>query len=90
MTKKNEDNKGMDSTQDKSRIEQLESDGWERRNITSEPRLSEIVELYESLNLEIHLEPLSNEIYESIAEDCQVCFSGDWENYKIIFTRKKQ
>ena len=90
MIKKNANNKDKNNAQTKNRIDELESEGWERRNITSEPRLSEIIELYESLDLEIHLEQMSNELFESIAGECNVCFSYNWEKYKIIFTRKKK
>ena len=41
-----------------TREEELVGLGWTRRFIACEPRLSESVELYESLGFEVLLEPL--------------------------------
>ena len=41
-----------------TRQAELEAEGWEARFIADEPRLSESVELYESLGMEVHLEPV--------------------------------
>ena len=40
------------------REDELIKAGWERRFIACEPRLSEIVEMYEEIGLKVHLEPL--------------------------------
>lgn len=69
------------------KLENLLNLGWERRTIMDEPRLSELVELYKSLNLDIHLEPLSAELLEILGEACESCYIGNWDNYKIIFTK---
>ncbi len=65
----------------------LVTDGWERRTITDEPRLSELVETYRTLGFEVHLEPLSAEFLELLGEECKNCYIDNWERYKIIFTR---
>lgn len=41
-----------------TREEELSRDGWEKKFVSCEPRLSEMAELYESLGLEVLLEPL--------------------------------
>lgn len=76
-----------------SREDELISKGWERRFIACEPRLSEMVDTYVEIGLEVHLEPLPD-IDKSEATDsscaergCTVCYDADRERYKIIFTR---
>jgi len=68
-------------------LEELLHSGWERRTIMDEPRLSELVELYESLDLEVRLVPLSQQALDVLGETCEACYVGNWDNYKIIFTR---
>jgi len=80
----------------KSRIETLDKEGWERRFIASEPRLSEAIEAYEEAGFEVHLEPLpENREPEKDAEDtggdeCRICFEGFQDQYRIIFTRPRK
>jgi len=74
------------------REEDLLNSGWERRFIASEPRLSEMVEMYREIGFEVHLEPLPSK-EEADAQGCEdsgctVCFDVDSDRYKIIFTRK--
>jgi hypothetical protein len=73
----------------KNRDKELISKGWERRSVTEEKRLVELIELYESLDFEVHLEPMTQDLMAEIGDDCDSCFSGDWGNYKIIYTRKR-
>ena len=75
------------------REDELEKEGWERRFIACEPRLSEAVEIYREIGLEVLLEPLpSKEELEREGpfckeKGCTVCFDVDREKYRIIFTR---
>jgi hypothetical protein len=76
------------------REDQLGKAGWERRFIACEPRLSEMVEMYEEIGLEVHLEPLpakeelkSEETESCTDKGCTACFDVDSERYRIIFTR---
>lgn len=75
------------------REEELIAEGWERRFISSEPRLSEVVAMYEEIGFEVHLEPLPSkeerEVLNCEADGCTVCFDVDPEKYRIIFTRSK-
>ena len=73
------------------RIKSLESDGWVRQFETSEPRLSEAVEMYEEMGFEVHLEPIDTAAADKNRSDCtacRACFEGQEDKYKIIFTRK--
>ncbi len=80
----------------RSRIKILEGEGWTKQFVTSEPRLSEAVELYKETGFEVHLEPLPKEPEcESCADngdedECRICFEGFEDQYKIIFTRPKR
>jgi hypothetical protein len=82
----------------RSGIEELENQGWVRQFVASEPRLSEAAALYTELGFEVHLEPLpkgqecatcsGTEGHEE-SGDCRVCFEGFEDQYKIIFTRRR-
>jgi len=77
-----------------SRFEDLQREGWNRQFITNEPRLSEAVELYEQSGFEVHLEsiPKGDEIDrcpQGEAGECRICFEGNEDQYKIIYTRPK-
>jgi len=71
--------------------DELKKEGWQKRFVAEEPRLSEMIELYKETGFEVHLEPLSG-VEKSDAEDencqeCRICFEGVEDNYKVIFTR---
>ena len=70
-----------------SREEELKKEGWEKQFTYDEPRLSEAVELYKSMGFEVHLEPATKEDME---EECGICFGDMVDNYKTIYTRKKE
>lgn len=70
----------------------LAREGWTRRFVANEPRLSEMVELYRSMGHEVHLEPLPLVDCDSANEEsgeCRACFKGFEDQYKIIYTRQK-
>ncbi len=76
------------------REDELIKEGWGKRFVASEPRLSEMAEMYEETGFEVHLEPLSAvEEPDEGSEECQkcrICFEGVEDQYKVIFTRPKQ
>ena len=59
--------------------------GWERRTTTDEPRLSELVELYEELGFEVMLRPISR---DELGQECQECYLAEPERFRTIYTRK--
>jgi hypothetical protein len=73
-----------DNKQKVTRHEQLQKDGWTRRFIYDEPRLSEAKELYESMGLEVRLETV---IPEELEGGCDTCITAAPERYKVIYTR---
>ena len=69
----------------KSKIAELEKEGWQMQFTTDEPRLSEAVELYESLGYEVRLEPACSELP---LPECSTCYELFCEKYKTIFIRQ--
>jgi len=75
------------------REDELIKDGWTRRFLANEPRLSEAAELYRSTGYEVHLEPLSLVDCDSSNEEsqeCRACFKGFEDQYKVIYTRPQR
>ena len=66
--------------------EELEKEGWERRSIIDEPRVKELVDLYESLGFETHIEAVRP---EEMVGECTECFETNCTKYKAIYTRKQ-
>ncbi len=64
--------------------ERIDITGWERRTTTDEPRLSELVELYEELGFEVLLRPISS---AELGGECQECYLAEPERYRTIYTR---
>ncbi len=60
-----------------------EGQGWERRSILDEPRLSEAVEAYRELGLEVMVTDLST----ALALECTICMEGETGKYKVVYTR---
>lgn len=62
----------------------LAAEGWEKRATYSEPRLSELVEMYEESGYEVYLQPY-NPAEES---GCASCLNVAPEEYRTLYTRK--
>ena len=72
----------------KGRDAELRKHGWIRRFVADEPRLSEAVELYNSLSYEVRLEPA---VFDETSEECKKCLlHQDCDRYKTIYTRPKK
>ena len=67
------------------RREQLEKDGWVRRTTYDEPRLSELVEAYKEMGLDVRLE----EPEPADANGCSACFGESAGRLRTIYTREK-
>ena len=65
----------------------LEKEGWTKQTTIGEPRLSEIVELYESLGYEVRLEPVK---LDELDEECRKCYEGEIDKVKTVYVRKKK
>jgi hypothetical protein len=66
--------------------------GWTRKNVASEPRLGEAVEMYRSLGFEVLLVPVLEECAAEGSEGrCTTCFGADEnpDRYKVVYTRPK-
>jgi hypothetical protein len=62
----------------------LASDGWKRRFVAPPYRLFELVELYNSLGLEVRLEPVLPEEMRGECTGCTLALSL----YQIVYTRR--
>lgn len=60
---------------------------WERRSIIGNERVSEQVEMYESIGFEVMVKDVDPE--QLPEEYCKECFIANPEKYKILYTRKK-
>ncbi|MBI5441368.1 MAG: hypothetical protein HY900_09180 [Deltaproteobacteria bacterium] len=72
--------------------EKLASEGWQRQSVLSEPRLSEAVELYESLGFEVRLVPVLDEgAAEGQGGACVSCFGADGDpgRFQVVYTRPR-
>jgi hypothetical protein len=59
---------------------------WERTFTIEERRVSEYVDLYESIGYEVRVEPATpDEI-----QDCQECFKVDFDNLRTIYIRRNK
>jgi hypothetical protein len=67
------------------REEELKKEGWEKRFIMDEPRLSEAVAQYEAIGFEVLLEPV-----DMSSEECTSCMTAFSDRYKTIYTRRKK
>ena len=66
---------------------ELGSQGWEKRFMAEEPRLSEMKDLYESIGYEVLLEPLPPKEERAACTDCTACLDIDPDRYRTIYTR---
>jgi len=60
--------------------------GWTRRFVGAPPRLKEVVEVYEELGFEVHLEPQTP---EEIGERCEGCLIA-LESLRVVYTRPRR
>ena len=67
--------------------EELKKQGWVKRTIIGEPRLSEIVEEYKALGFEVHLEPVN---LEEMDEECRRCYEKEVDKFKTVYVRKRR
>jgi hypothetical protein len=66
-------------------VEELLAAGWTRRSIADEPRLSEVIETYEELGLEVCVTPVP------LAElECNECYRIAPERVRLVFTRPRR
>ena len=65
--------------------EELVKDGWKKKATYDDPRLTEMVELYEKIGLEVHLEPIKT----ANKNGCTDCMQHNADRFKTIYTRMK-
>ena len=65
--------------------EKLIKDGWQKQATYDDPRLSEMVEMYAEIGLEVHLEPFNVENESG----CSGCMQLKPDLFKTLNTRRK-
>ncbi len=77
---------GLDPEKSTRGADTLEAEGWERRSVLDEPRLSEAVRLYEELGFEVKLidpDPAD-------CDGCTTCFEGDQAGrLRVVYTKER-
>jgi hypothetical protein len=68
-----------------TREEELKKEGWTKRFMMDEPRLSEAVVQYEEIGFEVLLEPVDTE-----SGECTSCMTAFSDRYKTLYTRPKE
>jgi hypothetical protein len=66
--------------------EKLIQQGWQKQATYDEPRLSEMVDMYKEIGLEVHLEPFN----AANEEGCTGCMQLTPDMFKTIYTRRKK
>lgn len=66
------------------RSDALEKEGWLKRSILDEPRLSEVVAMYRELGLDVKVV----DVKLGDVDGCTACLDGAMERYKIVYTRE--
>ena len=61
--------------------------GWKRQGIYDDPRLTEIISLYEELGFDIRIEPVELDALENEI-GCSECIKADISKYKVLYTKK--
>ena len=64
----------------------LRGKDWEKGFTVEEHRVTEYVELYESIGYEVRVEPATPDEQE----ECQTCFKADFENLRTIFIKRSK
>ncbi|MHA2091031.1 MAG: hypothetical protein ACW98K_09245 [Candidatus Kariarchaeaceae archaeon] len=64
----------------------LQEKGWIRRTILDEPRLTEVVELYESLGFEVLVKPVDPATFGA---ECSKCIKEQCDRFSTVYVRKQ-
>lgn len=66
-------------------FEAFEAQGWQKRSILDEPRLSEAVQMYQELGFEVKVVKLGL----GGTKACSVCLDGPSDGSSVVYTRSK-
>lgn len=85
MTQTDEKNRPAHRTEPAERqTDAIDLARWTRMTTIDEPRLSELVELYEELGFEVLLRPA---VLGEAGSECLECFQAQPERYRTIYVR---
>ena len=66
---------------------ELLAKGWVRKNIIDEPRLAELKDTYESMGMEVRVEPVTPEI---LAQECDSCLINTPAKFFVLYVRESK
>ena len=75
----------MADVTDTGKNEDMEREGWVKRSILDEPRLTEVAEMYRSIGFEVAVLPLEL----NSMEGCTSCLDGSIGRYCVVYTRDR-
>jgi len=58
--------------------------GWERRGIYDDPKLTQILKMYEEIGFVVRLEPFRPDMEAG----CTECIKENPDKYKVLYTKK--
>jgi hypothetical protein len=65
-----------------------EEQGWIRQFIIEAERAAEFAEMYEELEEEVRVEPVTPDLF--LTEECTTCLMAECDKYVVIYTRTKK
>jgi len=78
--------KNEKSKKEKEKEVPVRGKDWERTFTIEERRVSEYVDLYESIGYDVRVEPATPDE----VEECQVCFKAEFDNLRTIYIRRRE
>ena len=64
--------------------------GWERRGIYDDPKLTQIVKMYEEIGFSVKVEPFKPGKEPGIETGCTECIKENPDKYKVLYTKKNE
>ncbi len=61
-----------------------QASGWEKRGVYDDPRLTELIQMYEELGFIVRTEPFHPESETG----CRECMRNHPDTYKVVYTKK--
>lgn len=77
-------------------MEPLETriNGWEKRGIYDDPKLTQIVKMYKEIGFSVKVEPfkpgIESGIEPGIETECTECIKENPDKYKVLYTKKNE
>ena len=60
--------------------------GWKKRGIYDDPKLTQIVKMYEEIGFSVKIEPFKPDMETG----CTECIKENPDKYKVLYTKKNE